>query len=218
MKNIIYVCSGFFLVSLFFGCGGSSSPGEDVPENPPSLITLDNSVYITMGDGITSGSGPSGRTWAERLRVKDVDIINLAVSGTHTLYGVDHIDDYMQEYKPSLVMVLYGVNDISAGIATNTIIENLEQIIQVVQYYGGDIILGTIPIVTKYSHLEANEARDLNYQIEELCINYGIECAAVSEKMVYDSDLYLDDLHPTLEGHKYIEAAFRIKISAVMGK
>ena len=93
-----------------------------------------------------------------------------------------------------------------------------QQIIQVVQYYGGDIILGTIPIVTKYSHSEANEARGLNYRIEELCVNYGVECAAVSEKMVYDSDLYLDDLHPTLEGHKYIEAAFRIKISAVMGK
>jgi len=215
MRNIIYVCLGLFFVSLFFGCGGSSSSGTDIPE--PTLV-LDNSVYITMGDGITSGSGPSGRTWAERLRVIGVDIINLAVSGTHSLYGADHIDEYMQEYKPSLVMVLYGVNDISAGIQLDTIIENLEQIIQVVQYYGGNIILGTIPIVTKYSHLEANEARDLNYRIEELCVKYGIECAAVSDKMIYDPDLYLDDLHPTLEGHQYIEDAFRIKISAVMGK
>ncbi len=242
MKNIIYLCIGFLSVSLFFGCDGSSNggagrassktsravdkdladsvddSGKESPEDELSPIVLDSGVYIAMGDGITSGSGPSGRTWAERLRVKGVDIINLAVSGTYSSYGANHIDVYMQEYKPTLVMVLYGVNDIAAGLTIDNIVENLEEIIQVVHYYGGKIILGTIPIVTKYSHSEANDARSLNDLIEELCVNYGVECAAVSKQMVYNPNLYLDDLHPTLEGHKYIEAAFRTKITAVTGK
>jgi lysophospholipase L1-like esterase len=171
-----------------------------------------------MGCGITSGSSPSGRTWAERLSVKGVEIVNLAVAGTHAVYGAEHIDDYMQEYAPSFVMVLYGVNDVAAGISNDDIIENLEQIIQVVQYYSGQIIIGTIPIVTKYSLSEADEARSLNLQIESLCVHYGIECADVSSAMGYDDDLYLDGFHPTLEGQKYIQAAFRSKISVVMGK
>ncbi len=242
MKNIIYLCIGFLSVSLFFGCDGSSNggagrassktsravdkdladsvddSGEESPEDELSTIVLDSGVYIAMGDGITSGSGPSGRTWAERLKVSGVDIINLAVSGTYSSYGSEHIDEYMREYKPTLVMVLYGVNDVSAGVPIDNIVENLEEIIQVVHYYGGSIILGTIPIVTKYSLEKANDARNLNDLIEELCIKYDVECAAVSKQMVYDPDLYLDDLHPTLEGHKYIQAAFRTKITAVTGK
>ena len=223
MNTLKYIVLLILFAVVFIGCGSSgggsgnaSSKDEDgtLPMDAgEETLILNKNVYIVFGDGITSGSGLSGRTWAERLRVKNVDIINLAVSGTHSEYGANNIEGFMHEYKPHLVMVLYGVNDVSAGIPTATIIDNLESIIQVVQYYGGNIILGTIPVVSLYSSSEANSARRLNTDIKTLCNNYGIPCADAGSRVGYSSRWYLEDgLHPTLEAHKLIQEVFKSKI------
>jgi lysophospholipase L1-like esterase len=234
MKKNMYIFLLCFLVSIIVsGCGGSSgnnNPEPEVVSDDVSVVvegldeeepqlSLYGDVYIAIGCGITSGSSPTvGDPWPELLSVKGIHIRNLGVSGTQSSYGASHIDENMNNYRPSIVMVLYGVNDISAGISTSAIIDNLEQIIQVVQYYGGEVIVGTIPIVTKYSGSEASSARSLNGRIEQVCSSYGIECADVAGKMGYDPDLYLDGLHPTPEGQEYISAAFRSKIRKITGQ
>ncbi|MDA3797968.1 MAG: SGNH/GDSL hydrolase family protein [Kiritimatiellae bacterium] len=211
MKPIKYLVILVLSAVVFFGCGGGGSGNNPLPPEESTLV-LDDSVYIALGDGITSGFGSSSISWTEKLSIRNVNIINLAVSGTHSDYGSNNIEAFMQEYKPRLVMVLYGVNDVAAGTSTATIIGNLESIIQVVQYHGGNIIFGTIPVVSQYSVLEANTARKLNTDIQTLCENYGIQCADVGSQVGYFSGWYLEDgLHPTLEAPKLIAEAFRSK-------
>jgi len=205
--------------SLFFGCGGSSGDNPDPPEPPvppePEIV-LDPGTYIAMGCGVTEGSAHGQyEAWPEFLEamLTGVQVVNLGNSRTYAVYGAYHIDEYMLEYKPQCVMVLYGVNDVAAGVPVDETITDLENIVQVVQYYGGDIILGTIPRVPVYTSEEAGVLPELNMEIMALCTRYGIRCADVA-KSLNDSSLYREDgLHPTDEGEQKIANVYRRIIS-----
>jgi lysophospholipase L1-like esterase len=202
---VIYGCL------VLFGCGGSSSGDGPTPDPDPEIV-LDSGTYIALGCGITEGSA-AGQTeaWPEYLdaMTKGVTVVNLGNSRTYAVYGAYHIDEYMQEYTPQCVMVLYGVNDVSAGVSIDEILEDLESIVQVVQYYGGDVVLGTIPRVPVYTSEEASVLPELNIGIKALCSTYGIWCADVAGPLG-DSSLYRSDgFHPTDEGEQDIAIIYR---------
>ncbi len=204
-----------FFCSLFFGCGGSSGDGPtppEPPEPPDPEIVLDPGTYIALGCGITEGSAHGQYVaWPEFLdeMLRGVIVVNLGNSRTYAVYGAYKIDGYMLEYKPQCVMVLYGVNDVAAGVPVDKTITDLEAIVQVVQYYGGDIILGTIPRVPIYTDEQAKVLPKLNMEIMALCSRYGIRCADVA-KSLGDPTLYRKDrLHPNDEGELKIAVIYR---------
>jgi len=206
--------------SLFLGCGGSSGDDPTPPTPPDPEIVLDPGTYIALGCGVTEGSA-SGQTeaWPEYLdaMIRGVVVVNLGNSRTYAVFGAYHIDDYMLEYKPKCVMVLYGINDITAGVPVDEIIGDLEAIVQVVQYYGGDIILGTIPRVPVYTSEKAKVLPVLNMEIVALCTRYGIRCADVANSL-NDPSLYRDDgFHPTDEGEQIIANVYRRVIRDLYG-
>jgi len=218
-KLRLFVIIAFCL--LFFGCGGSSSGDDPNPPTPPDPeIVLDPGTYIALGCGITEGSAHGQyEAWPEFLdaMIRGVVVVNLGNSRTYAVYGAYHIDDYMLEYKPQCVMVLYGVNDVSAGVSVDEIITDLEDTVQVVQYYGGDIILGTIPRVPDYTSNQAKILPELNIEIMALCTRYGIRCADVA-KSLSDPSLYRDDgLHPTDDGEQVIATVYRRVIRDLYG-
>jgi lysophospholipase L1-like esterase len=206
--------------SLFFGCGGSSGDGPTPPEPPDPEIVLDPGTYIALGCGITEGSAHGQDVaWPEFLdeMIRGVVVVNLGNSRTYAVYGAYNIDKYMLEYKPQCVMVLYGVNDVAAGVPVDEIIMDLEAIVQVVQYYGGDIILGTIPRIPIYTSEQAKVLPALNMEIMALCSRYGIRCADVAKSLGEPSLYRKDGLHPTDEGEQEIAIIYRRVIRDLYG-
>ena len=205
---------------LFCGCGGSSGDEPNPPTPPDPEIVLDFGTYIALGCGVTEGSAHGQyEAWPEFLdaMIRGVVVVNLGDSRTYAVYGAYHIDDYMLEYKPQCVLVLYGINDVAAGVSVDEIIMDLEDTVQVVQYYGGDIILGTIPRVPDYTSYQARILPELNIEIMALCTRYGIRCADVA-KSLSDPSLYRDDgLHPTDEGEQIIATIYRRVVRDLYG-
>ncbi|MDA3800484.1 MAG: SGNH/GDSL hydrolase family protein [Kiritimatiellae bacterium] len=218
-KNIFKLYIIIFSV-LLFGCGGGGSGSGPEPPDPGPEIVLDPGTYIALGCGITEGSA-HGQTiaWPEFLddMLRGVIVVNLGNSRTYAVYGAYHIEDYILEYKPRCVMVLYGVNDIAAGLPANDILEDLESIVQVCQYYGSDVILGTLPDVPVFTSENRRELVDLNIGIISLCSRYGINYADVY-KALRDPSLFRDDgLHPTDEGEDDIAIVYRRVIRDMYG-
>jgi len=166
---------------------------------------------IMLGCGVTSGSWPTeGDPWPERfdwLR-PDLTCLNLGDSRTHASDGAEHINQYMYTFDPKYVLIMYGINDIAAGISVSDIKSDLRYMIQVVLGYGKMPVLATIPRVPKYTSYELRLVSQLNDGIKEMGEFYNIQIADIEAAL--DSDAYFlwDGLHPTRRGHELIALEF----------
>ncbi len=162
---------------------------------------------IMLGCGVTSGSWPTeGATWTERfdwLR-PDLTCLNLGKSRSHASYGAEHINEYMYTFDPKYVIIMYGINDISAGISVRNIKSELRYMVETVLGYGKIPILLTIPVVPKYTSSERVLARDLNGGIKSIGRTYDIAISDVASVLNDDSLFLWDGLHPTRRGHELI--------------
>lgn len=72
---------------------------------------------ICFGDSLVDGSSYLTKTLCMRLSEKwrGVDVINLGVAGTDTVYQITNQQPKMAQYKPSLVIFQTGTNDITGG-------------------------------------------------------------------------------------------------------
>jgi hypothetical protein len=166
---------------------------------------------IMLGCGVTSGSWPTeGDPWPERFAVLRPDLIgiNLGDSRTHASYGADEIDYYMSFFNPQYVLILYGINDIAAGISVSDIKSELRYMVQVVLVDGKVPILGTIPRVPKYTSSELVLVNQLNNGIKDMGEFYDIQIADI-DATLNDDDYFLSDgLHPTRRGQELIALEF----------
>src|SRR5579872_804859 len=80
--------------------------------------------YLALGDSYTIGTGASdpSRSWpsiiAARLESeggRPVELVNPAVNGFTTDDLIEHELPYLARFKPQLVTVLIGVNDLVRG-------------------------------------------------------------------------------------------------------
>jgi len=166
---------------------------------------------IMLGCGVTSGSWPTeGSPWPERfdwLR-PDLTCLNLGDSRTYASDGAEHINQYMYTFDPKYVLIMYGINDITAGISVSNIKSGLRYMVQVVLGYGRTPVLATIPSVPKYTSYELRLVRQLNDGIKEMGEFYDIQIADV-DAVLDDDDYFLSDgLHPTRRGNELIALEF----------
>jgi len=210
-NNLIYAYMLFMIVSNLFGISksdGNLSLSDERSVFDYSLNGLNSDVYIAVGCGVTSGSKPVDYDpWPERLEnmLSGVSVVNLGVSHSYASDGAANINSYMKTYYPHYVLVLYGLNDSKIGIPNSTILDNLETIVRTAQYYGADVVLGTLPLVPNFTTYEAWVVQQLNDDIRDMGSQYGIEIADIEAVMGYrDSSLYIDGLHPTRTGYNMI--------------
>jgi len=218
-KNKIYIfvitlIFNFSLLSLFADSSNGLASDTEVGVFA-TASSLNPSVYIALGCGVTSGSSPvTYDPWPERLdeMILGVSVVNLGDSRTYSSDGAERINWQMQTYAPQYVLVLYGLNDIKPGIPNSVIIDNLKTIVRTAQYYGADVVLGTLPRVPIFSIYEKWVVDQLNKDIKSLAAQYGAEVADIASVMGDDSSLYLDGLHPTRTGYIMIAEAFKAEV------
>ena len=87
--------------------------------------------YAVLGDSISHGGAayiPAGQLSCQWETYCDVPIKNLARSGDTTQMMLDRFDNDVLPFKPQVLLVMAGVNDIRTGADAEAVIKNLEAI------------------------------------------------------------------------------------------
>lgn len=98
----------------------------------PKYFTVTAPVkFAVLGDSISHGGAsyiPAGQLSCQWETYSEVPIKNLARSGDTTKQILDRFDRDVLAFKPQVLVIMAGINDIRLGLTSDAIIKNLEAV------------------------------------------------------------------------------------------
>jgi lysophospholipase L1-like esterase len=134
------------------------------------------SVYQNMENGIVmlGDSITAGVEWNELLGIPD--IANRGI-GSDTTEGFYNRLENIYKIKPKICFIMGGINDIGYGIPVETILQNIEMIIEGLHENGiKPIIQSTLYVSNKVENWrdKNNNVDKLNNGLKNICVKNGI--------------------------------------------
>ncbi|WP_457597221.1 arylesterase [Hydrogenimonas sp.] len=173
--------------------GGPEETGE---ERPPRILAF--------GDSLTAGVGaPPGEGYPEQLsRMLGVEVINAGKSGETTAQGLKRLDSVLRKYRPTVVLLEEGANDILRGRRHAVVAKNLVWMIKKIRKYGAKPVLIGFP---DPDMLDLMIGSDLGFY-EEVAEKSGADYIRdVFGEVLRDPELKSDDfVHPNARGYRIV--------------
>jgi len=119
------------------------SKGNSLKKTRNLLKNGENIRVCFYGDSITAGCDGSGQfgiepympSWPELFKLKlekvfnsKLEIINTAVGGKQSDWGVEFADERIADYKPDLAVIAFGMNDGTEKVSASDFRKNIEEI------------------------------------------------------------------------------------------
>jgi lysophospholipase L1-like esterase len=158
---------------------------------------------VTLGDSITqSGSWPA---LVNSTRI--VLLHNAGMGGDTTAGMVARLSADVLAYRPDVVTVLGGTNDVGGRVLQGTTTANLRAIIEALEAANVKVVLLTIPPRTDPAF--AQPIRSLNAAIRDLAGSKGVTLADIYPPLTQDDGTYrpemtADGVHPSATGNAAI--------------
>jgi lysophospholipase L1-like esterase len=204
--------------------GAKSSPHQKpgIPQVNARLLAGKKPVRIVcFGDSVTGLYYHTGgrRSYTDLLKIAlrrlcrsaDITTINAGISGHTTRDALKRIDTDVLAKKPSLVTVMFGLNDMTR-IPLDEYRANLSTIVEKVRAGGAEVMLCTPNSVitttsrpsaklVQYCEVVRKVAREKNVA---LCDCYqAYEAVRIQDALAWRL-LMSDEIHPNCDGHKLI--------------
>ncbi len=168
-----------------------------------------DAVILAFGDSLTYGTGvgPDNSYPAVLKRLSGHSVINAGVPGELSQQGLSRLAGELDEYKPSLLILCHGGNDMLRKQSMEAMQENLEKMIRLAKGRGVQVVLLGVPQPAllgmksaKYYELVADET------------NVPLE-ADVLPEVLSDSRFKSDQIHPNAAGYEMVaEAVYRLLV------
>jgi len=178
---------GMLCLALLCGCGG---PKELTALTPASVV-------LAFGDSLTAGTGAEDEESypAALSKLLGCQVVNAGVPGEITEEGADRLPELLRQYKPGLVVLCHGGNDMLGKIDDASIMRHLRTMIEDAQAAGADVVLLGVPrpgLVLKTPPFYADLAHE-----------YGVPYEGkVLPKILSSPTLKSDMLHPDAAGYR----------------
>ncbi len=171
---------------------------EGCSRNPsPRLRPLpDDGVILAFGDSITYGTGAgSGEGYPSRLQeMVGINVVNRGVPEEEIARGLERLPHVLEEIEPDLVILCHGGNDILRGRGAEEIQANLEEMVQLIQASGADVVLIAVPVFSF-------GLKDAPYY-RQVAEKFSIPCLeGVLSRILGNSRLKADMVHPNADGY-----------------
>ncbi|WP_040725369.1 GDSL-type esterase/lipase family protein [Thiomicrorhabdus sp. Kp2] len=156
---------GLFILFISILCLSSCSSHK-----LPTLKSDD--VILAFGDSLTAGVGvQKSESYPTVLaQLTGLQVINAGVTGETTTEGLKRLPELLNKYKPGLVILLEGGNDVLQKVPESQIKANLAKMIQSIQNSGSAVLLVGAPEKKLFGNsleLYAELANEFNIPIEE---------------------------------------------------
>lgn len=169
-------------------------------DNVPKLDPLnENAVILAYGDSLTSGTGAvNGVSYPTHLQtIISQTVVNAGVPGELSATGVRRLPALLARYKPDLVIICHGGNDILRRRSSHHTRYNIQQMIDLSLSSGAQVVLIGVPefgvfLSSAGFYTELAEANNL-----------PIENSVLSE-VLGSASLKSDQIHPNTAGYRII--------------
>jgi acyl-CoA thioesterase I len=169
----------------------------------PAVAKLSaNDVVLAFGDSLTFGTGATAEESYPAVLGQLIGrtVVRSGVPGEQTAAGLERLPEVLDEYKPRLVIVCLGGNDMLRKGTPQNIEANLRRILGMIKSRGLDAMLIGVPtptLITRPPDFYFNLAR-------EFAIPYEGD---IITSVLYKSELKSDPIHPNAAGYRKVAEA-----------
>jgi lysophospholipase L1-like esterase len=189
-----YVHTFLLIICLLLSaCGDQTS----------KILFADDAVFLAFGDSITYGTGAKKQQSypAVLSQLSGHQVINAGIPGEVTAQGKQRLPGLLDKYKPGLLILCHGGNDLLRRFNAAGTRVNLEEMIDSASQRNIPVLLIGVPSF-KLLFLEANE------MYNEVAEKYGLLYEGeVLPRVESDPDLKADRIHPNAEGYRQMAVA-----------
>jgi len=180
------------LLLLAIGLGACSDSKPQLP-----LLSAD-AVILAFGDSLTFGTGANSEHSypAELARLTGLTVINAGIPGEVTAQGVRRLPALLDRYKPQLLLLCHGGNDLLRKIGTAMTRDNIEKMISEADQRAIPTLLIGVP----QPALMFLEAAPIYNEIAE---QHGLVYEGeILPEVEADNKLKSDRIHPNAAGYR----------------
>jgi len=166
----------------------------------PALPKLSpHDVILAFGDSLTHGTGASEETAypAVLATLSGHTVINAGVPGDTTTTGLQRLPAVLAEYKPRLVLLCLGGNDMLRKQPAATTENNLRLLVRTIRASGAEVVLIGVPEPSLFGGAPAFYARvakDMKLPLEDDVFN----------EVLKDARLKSDPIHANAAGYRVV--------------
>jgi len=192
MKRLSGLAGIAALLLLAIGLGACSDSKPQLP-----LLSAD-AVILAFGDSLTFGTGANSEHSypAELARLTGLTVINAGIPGEVTAQGVRRLPALLDRYKPQLLLLCHGGNDLLRKTGTAVTRDNIEKMITAADQRNIPTLLIGVP-QPALMFLEA--APIYNEIAEQHVLVYEGE---ILPQVEADNKLKSDRIHPNAAGYR----------------
>jgi acyl-CoA thioesterase-1 len=169
-------------------------------DRAPTLPRLNQQdVIVAFGDSLTHGTGASDDTAYPAVlgSLTGRTVINAGVPGDTTTSGLQRLPEVLDEYKPRLVLLCLGGNDMLRKQPAAATESNLRLLVQTIRASGAEVVLIGVPEPRLFGGAPgfyARVAEDMQLPLE----------ADVFNDVLKDNNLKSDPIHANAAGYRVV--------------
>ena len=186
------VCIALALAIVLAGCGKKATL--------PKLASGD--VIVAFGDSLTHGTGASEHESYPAVLAQLIghDVVRAGVPGEVTAQGLQRLPAVLDEYRPRLVIVCLGGNDMLRRLSMADTRSNLREIVKTLKERDIGVVLIVVPqpaLLSSPPEFYAELAR-------EFAVPYEGE---ILKTVLYAAEMKADPIHPNARGYRKMAEA-----------
>lgn len=223
IHNFVKTALAASICSTTVAAGWVAAEAPQLTRTRQRLEAGDAVTIVCLGDSVTGVYYHTGgrRSYPELLeetlhktfRASKVRVINAGVSGNRTSDGLARLRNDVLQFKPDLVVVKFGLNDME-GLPVERFTENLKELATQIQAAGAEILFCTPNDVIDSPVRRRGELVNYVAAIRNFCSLNSLPLADIfaafeSLRASGDADFRFemnDEIHPNLDGHRRIAA------------
>jgi lysophospholipase L1-like esterase len=169
-------------------------------DRAPTLPKLNShDVIVAFGDSLTHGTGASTDNAypAVLASLTGRTVINAGVPGDTTRSGLERLPGVLDEYKPRLVLLCLGGNDMLRKHTEAATENNLRLLVQTIRSSGAEVVLIGVPAPKLFGgapDFYTRIAKDMRLPLEDDVFN----------EVLKDNHLKSDAIHANAAGYRVV--------------
>ncbi|MEH6651735.1 MAG: arylesterase [Motiliproteus sp.] len=192
--------SALLLIVLLFSLSGCDS-------EPPLTPLNSNATILSFGDSLTYGTGANReQSYPAQLQLlTGIKVINAGTPGEISANGLKRLPALLDQHRPQLLILCHGGNDLLRKLSTEQLRGNLQQMIELAQQRGTEVLLISVPKPTLLLSPQPVYAELAEQHLL-------VDPITVLADILGDNRLKSDAIHPNAQGYRQLAEAVAEKL------